>query len=355
MARAVFGALPPGAGAITRVMKQHGLAWPLVVVATRHWQPRAGSKLEGIHLLQLHPGLTYVFSNMSPTTVVKQLRGRKLMHGSVESAAGAANLFGAIQRSIITLRRHELEMLQQTAGSTGAKVSSRSHRARARKPSLEAEHDVRRLLLHQFRHHDMRWPESAQLWMRIVLARHTRYLNEVRRKVTQLLASLCSPVDEHVLLGRAFASAMEQLHDIYDYALLPAYLQSTLENLRKHLPDHQASQAGRNPAQPRVVTQAMAYLRQHAHEPISLRDVALHVKASPAHLSRQFRQASGMTLTQYLHQQRITMACHLLIESSRSIRRIALGTGFGAVEHFHRVFKRTTGLSPLAYRQTHAS
>ncbi len=63
-----------------------------------------------------------------------------------------------------------------------------------------------------------------------------------------------------------------------------------------------------------------------------------------------FRRVTGRAPRDYVEEQRIGRAKHLLIETDRSVKAIALSEGYDDAYHFSRVFKRVTGLSPTAFR-----
>lgn len=103
----------------------------------------------------------------------------------------------------------------------------------------------------------------------------------------------------------------------------------------------------------RKVDEAAAYITAHYQEPLSLQGVAAQLFVSKCYLSRIFKEASGLTVIEYINLCRVRQAQRLLIESPARITDIAEGLGFESITYFERVFKKYTALSPLKYRQLH--
>lgn len=69
------------------------------------------------------------------------------------------------------------------------------------------------------------------------------------------------------------------------------------------------------------------------------------------HLCRRFREYTGSTIFQYLHDLRIRNAVRLLAHSRKKIPEIARCCGYADVNYFNRIFRRITGSSPAQYRK----
>ena len=70
----------------------------------------------------------------------------------------------------------------------------------------------------------------------------------------------------------------------------------------------------------------------------------------PNYLMRLFRRVSGMTLLEYIAQQRVALAQRLLATTSLKVIDVAMESGFGSVCRFHTVFARLCGTTPRQYR-----
>ena len=85
---------------------------------------------------------------------------------------------------------------------------------------------------------------------------------------------------------------------------------------------------------------------------LSLSQIAALVGASPYHLCRIFREATGFAIHQYLRQLRIRHGLEYVCETADPLDRIAVDLGFAHHSHFTSAFRRDFGLTPLLIRNT---
>ncbi len=98
--------------------------------------------------------------------------------------------------------------------------------------------------------------------------------------------------------------------------------------------------------------QALAQIINERHqEPLKLEQVATEVGLHPNYAMNLFRLHLGLTMHQYLTQQRIAHAQRLLITSGTPILDIALEVGFGSLSQFYAAFVKQTQQTPKRYRQ----
>jgi signal transduction histidine kinase/CheY-like chemotaxis protein/AraC-like DNA-binding protein len=107
---------------------------------------------------------------------------------------------------------------------------------------------------------------------------------------------------------------------------------------------------------PRSITQglvrkAIAFIHEHATEPISRQHIADHVCVSENYLTNCFQQEIGISPITYLKRYRIKRARDLLEAGNRNVLEVAMAVGFSDCAYFSRVFKQEVGLSPSAYRR----
>jgi AraC family transcriptional regulator len=100
----------------------------------------------------------------------------------------------------------------------------------------------------------------------------------------------------------------------------------------------------------RQLSRVLDYMNDHLEHDIKLVDLAALLNMSQFHFSHLFKQAIGTSPYQYLLQQRIERAKQLLKGSDRSIMEIAFLCGFNSHSHLSKQFRQVTGMTPKAYR-----
>ncbi len=95
-----------------------------------------------------------------------------------------------------------------------------------------------------------------------------------------------------------------------------------------------------------LVTRARAFIDDRHAEDVSLARVAARLGTTRSYLSTLFRRHCGLTLTEYVHRVRVRRAIGLLRSGRDSLSEVAFAVGYRSYRHFHRSFRRLTGLSP---------
>jgi AraC family transcriptional regulator len=100
----------------------------------------------------------------------------------------------------------------------------------------------------------------------------------------------------------------------------------------------------------RQLIQVLDYINQHLERDIKLADLAALLDMSQFHFSHLFKQAMGVPPYQYLLQQRVERAKQLLKQTGLSIVDIAFLCGFNSHSHLSKQFRQLTGMTPTDYR-----
>ncbi len=83
----------------------------------------------------------------------------------------------------------------------------------------------------------------------------------------------------------------------------------------------------------------------------TLQAVAAAASVSPHHLTRTFKESTGMTMGRYRNRVRVRMALEWIAEGDDDFTRIAHDLGFSDHAHFSRTVMAEVGLQPRMVRR----
>jgi AraC family transcriptional regulator len=101
---------------------------------------------------------------------------------------------------------------------------------------------------------------------------------------------------------------------------------------------------------PAWLSKAHDFVRENAHAPLSMKQIARAAGRHEIHLAREFRRHFGVSIGAYLRQLKTGRAADLLLHTKADITEIALRCGFASHSHLCRVFKAHFGVTPSQYR-----
>jgi AraC family transcriptional regulator len=85
---------------------------------------------------------------------------------------------------------------------------------------------------------------------------------------------------------------------------------------------------------------------------LTLDELSREAQVHPVHLSRVFRRFQGEGIGEYVHRLRARTACTRLLNPELPLAEISLETGFSDQSHFTRAFRKITGMTPQAFRDS---
>ena len=123
-------------------------------------------------------------------------------------------------------------------------------------------------------------------------------------------------------------------------ALLPKMIEEFGEAVRTAQQERHSS----------AISKVVSYITLHLSQEITLAELAKIVHISPAHLSRRFKEETGLTISQYIAQKRCQKAAELLQRTNLPVQDISAHVGYLDSNYFVKVFKGIYHMPPSIYR-----
>jgi AraC-like DNA-binding protein len=163
--------------------------------------------------------------------------------------------------------------------------------------------------------------------------------------LNQILARFCQSVrypDDEVRQNAGFGHG--RFKDIRYYQAW--YLDFTAELFQQL----ETRQTGKSAGLVRTIKD---YVRANLDRDLSLDLIAGHVNLSARYISRLFKAETSINLTEYINQQRLEYAQHLLVQSDWTVDEISVKSGFHTPSYFIQKFRELYGVTPNHYRISH--
>lgn len=106
-----------------------------------------------------------------------------------------------------------------------------------------------------------------------------------------------------------------------------------------------------NSAQQAWLMNLQAYIHANLSANLSLTRLAEQCHFHPVYLSRAYKEATGMTISDYISQVKLDKAKQLLRGSRYSVHEISEQLGFASDNYFCRWFRKNTRRSPHSFRE----
>ena len=103
-----------------------------------------------------------------------------------------------------------------------------------------------------------------------------------------------------------------------------------------------------------LVKKCENYIYDHLHGKTTLKDAANELGVAPNYLSTLFKRCEGISFSEFVIREKISLAKEMLIYSPLSYRDIALTLGFSSQSHMGEHFKKLTGMTPIQYKNRYA-
>ncbi|NLG97177.1 MAG: helix-turn-helix transcriptional regulator [Chloroflexi bacterium] len=101
-----------------------------------------------------------------------------------------------------------------------------------------------------------------------------------------------------------------------------------------------------------LVRACCSFIDEHVRENLRVRDVATHTGLSTYYVSKKFKAETGMSISDYIRNAKVSEAKSLLKYSDLSLAEISELLSFSTQSFFTATFKQVTGITPGQYRET---
>ncbi len=132
------------------------------------------------------------------------------------------------------------------------------------------------------------------------------------------------------------------------YESMIKLLNSFAEQLSQHAESLAIVEEG---SQPVAIAKARKYIHSRLDQPLPLSAVSHQAGLSESHFCRLFKEATGLTLTDYVNRCRIDWAKRELMRPEARISEIAFLVGYQSLSQFNRSFARIVGYPPTSFRR----
>ena len=100
------------------------------------------------------------------------------------------------------------------------------------------------------------------------------------------------------------------------------------------------------------VKNAMKYINDNIHSPMSLEDVSEFLHLTKEYTSALFKRETQKTVTEYINERKMLYAKEAVQNGGTTLAEIASNLGYENYGYFSKVFKKHFGVSPANYRST---
>jgi len=93
------------------------------------------------------------------------------------------------------------------------------------------------------------------------------------------------------------------------------------------------------------------YIQAHYARAVTVQEVAEHAYLATPYACTLFKQETGVTINDYLTQQRMRAARELLETTQQKLYQISQAVGYTDQAYFTKQFRKHCGMNPAEYRR----
>lgn len=177
-------------------------------------------------------------------------------------------------------------------------------------------------------------------------------LKHIKNKVFHCTNELYQLVNNFIRVS----TIMENDELPYARDMMIAYLKEIMVHLVHYDDVHSDEHKVSNPIQVNFENELMNeisnYIHNNIYEPITIEEICLHFSISRSTLQTLFKKNLNMAPKQYINEEKMNLAQHMILEEKYPITEIAFKLGFSSIHYFSRKFKSRFGLAPSEFSQS---
>lgn len=152
---------------------------------------------------------------------------------------------------------------------------------------------------------------------------------------------------EYEVIGKAIKKVADRIAETREAARYEEYGKYMLEEKERNQEDGRGKKSSKETAQ--LVS---GYIIQHLGEPeLSVNLLAEEFFFHPVYLNRIFKKEKGVSVSQFIINERMKAAASLLGEGKLGANQVAEKVGYRHYTNFHTMFKKYYGCSPSQYQE----
>lgn len=154
-------------------------------------------------------------------------------------------------------------------------------------------------------------------------------------------------------MPNSFSSDMKRLIQIFPYCHIPPdnFSKQKVINLLNYIllelleKNEQKSQNG-------YINDIIKLIDEKLTEKLTLQDISTKLNLSKEYVSCIFKKETGKTLTNYINEQKMTVAKEFVVNSDMPLVEISQALGYDNYNYFSRLFKKHFDRTPIDMRKT---
>lgn len=99
------------------------------------------------------------------------------------------------------------------------------------------------------------------------------------------------------------------------------------------------------------IQKSFEFIDKNINKPINIKDLCQHLNISKSVLYKSFKKQLNISPNQYINEKKIAKAKDLINNTEMPIKEIADNLGFTNTTYFYKLFKKTTGITPVQFKK----